>query len=465
MFCRLSFAILFLGFTSSSLSAEIPCEEPLVVDRPSVWIDDVPDCEATEEHCSLFGLEYVCSASIEPSEESTEEPRIPFPWPLPFPPPEPPVSDPFCKNGTQVLCKVEPAVQLTDSQSVDELKVIAYNIYELRYAFVQDGQRERSCRVLFRTLETTPDVDVIVFNEVFMGGCFADSGKDLDLRELLRYHGFIYYTATVGEADCQFQVAPNVENGGVIVASRWPILYEEETIFEHFVDIDGMFFCKGVMYAKIEKTVNEESRLYHVFGTHMQAYRGEANDETRVEQAKEIYEFMNTFDIPENESVIYAGDFNADAKANAQNAIDVMEAMHATVPRLIGDYDYTFDRINNDLRLENDSYVSFLDYVVYSNEHLLPDEETATLEVLRVRDDWFDMCEQSPRRRHVYPNSEECMQTISVGDLSDHYAVRGILNYPKIIPPAPVDTGSLTTMNTVLTLALILLVQVVVGLR
>ncbi|XP_070531618.1 uncharacterized protein [Ptychodera flava] len=228
--------ILLLGSIIASESAEVKfCDRSLTeVERPHVWIDDYPGCESLPDHCELFGMEYVCS---EPIQNAT--------------------AGAVCESGTKVLCVVEPAVTLADPQPADVLKIITYNIYDLRYTIWQDGQRERTCRVLFRTLETTPDVDVIVFNELFMGGCFGDSGK-LDLRELLDYHGF-KYTATVGENGCLSQQPPDVENGGVAIASRWPILIETEKIFENYPNITaGTFQCKGVMYAKVEKTVDSK---------------------------------------------------------------------------------------------------------------------------------------------------------------------------------------------------------------
>ncbi|XP_077978721.1 uncharacterized protein LOC144434140 [Glandiceps talaboti] len=434
--------------------------------RPTVWVDDAPDCMADESLCEFYGMEYVCSDSIEPP-DTTVKPTLPFPLPnlppfLPGPLPVPtginptqPSEDPSCKNGTKVLCQVGPPVNLTDPQPANSISVIAYNIFELQYIISQDGQRQRTCRILFNILESTTDIDVIVFNEVFMGGCFAEVGR-LDLRELLRYHGFIHYTETVGVADCQFQVAPNIENGGVLVASRWPILYEEEIIFENYYFPDGTFFCKGVMYAKIEKTMDGETMLYHIFGTHMQAYVGEENDATRVLQAAEMYDFMKKFDIPENEPVLYAGDFNADMKANEQNGIDVLNELHSTMPTIIGDYDHTYDRINNDLRKDPTSYKSWLDYVVWSHEHLIPLD--STIEVLRLRHEWMDVCRQTPfpTNRHIYPNTDDCFDTWIVGDMSDHYAVRGILHYE-----ITTAVGSLPMSNLLLISLLTLLSAVI----
>ncbi|XP_077862277.1 sphingomyelinase C-like [Saccoglossus kowalevskii] len=397
--------LILLAFISTTL-ADVECNDILVnTTRPSVWIDDAPDCHATATYCEHFSLEYVCSADILNSD------------------------NPTCKNGTKVLCIAPPAIIYDDPKPVNELTVIAYNIYEINYVFEQHGQRESSCRNFFHVLDTTPDLDVIIFNEVFMGGCFPE---ELDLLELLNYHGFIHNTATVGLDSCQFVDPPKVENGGVFISSRWPILYEEELVYESFTDVDGTFFCKGAMYAKIEKTIDDESQLYHIFGTHMQAYTGEENDKVRVEQAAELYNFMTTFNIPDDEPVIYGGDFNADSLANIQNAIDVLDELHATMPPNIGELQWTLDRIGNDFRRDNTSYRSWLDYVVFSYEHAIPEE--ATVEVLRHRDEWYDVCMQAWPRRYVYPWADECKDVWTVGDLSDHYAVRGVIQYSREIP-------------------------------
>ncbi|XP_070531613.1 sphingomyelinase C-like [Ptychodera flava] len=421
------------------LAAEVECDRSLIeVERPLVWIDDYPGCEALPNHCELFGMEYVCS---EPIQNAT--------------------AGAVCESGTKMLCVVEPAVTLAAPQPANVLKIITYNIFGLRYTSTQAGQRERTCRVVFRTLETTPDVDVIVFNELFMGGCFGDSDK-LELRELLDYNGF-KYTATVGENGCLSKQPPEVDNGGVAIASRWPILTENEKIFESYFNFtDWILQCKGVMYAKIQKTVDSKRRSYHIFATHMMPFTWEESDKIRVDQANEIYEFMKEMNIPDNEAVIYAGDFNANAIGNPDNAMDVLTAMRATQPKLIGMYNYTFDGIGNDLKLNaNGTDFRWLDYIVYSDEHLLPDVKTgfSTVEVLRVRDEEFEVCRRSPHKRYAYPNTEDCTFTDRIGDVSDHYAVRGVLYYQK----CEVGAGARLSKHIMLTFGLFILTAAVNG--
>ncbi|XP_070531616.1 sphingomyelinase C-like [Ptychodera flava] len=390
-----------LGLTVSGTDT---CQQQPNATRPSVWIDDVPGCRADASHCPLYGMEYVCSAPISNNTNAT------------------------CQTGVKVLCQLRPAVLLTEPKRAKILTILAYNIFEVRYTFLQRGQRERTCRIPFHLFNASSDVDVIVFNEVFMGGCFPG---ELSLRDLLRFHGYMHVTSTVGVDSCQLKQVPKVENGGVLIASRWPILAEDEHIYQAVDNTTtDLTWCKGVMYAKINKTTEDgETQIYHVFGTHMQAFTGDSNDRVRVAQAGEMKDFMKTQSITVSEPVIYAGDFNADRLNNTKNSEDVLAALDATMPTVVGDYAWTYDRIGNDLKLLNDSYRSWLDYVTYSNGHLLPDASNSSVRVLRLRDDPFDVCMESVRRQYVYPNSDDCRDTWTVADLSDHYAVLGVLDF------------------------------------
>lgn len=69
-----------------------------------------------------------------------------------------------------------------------------------------------------------------------------------------------------------------------------------------------MFAAKGVSYAKIEKTVDGVSRVYHVMGTHLIA--ADKRDDTRNKQVKEWRDFVVKKNIPSDEPVLYGGDIN-----------------------------------------------------------------------------------------------------------------------------------------------------------
>ncbi|XP_071504983.1 sphingomyelinase C-like [Diadema antillarum] len=371
---------------------------------PTVWLGDVEDdfyCKGNLTHCSHFGLDYVCE---DPDGGSLEP----------------------CENGTKVMC-ASPAVQMADPTPATTLRVLAYNVYEIRYLYFQSGQQERTCRIPRLVFTMHPDLDVIVFNEVFMGGCFAPFDDSIEtstltIRDMLDQYGFNYYTYTVAEGPGE--PFPLLENSGIFVASRWPILKNASRVFN--VTETYAVTAKGVMYTEINKTVNGESQIYHVFGTHMQAFGTEDADEVRVTQANIIRNFMLEQNIPTSQPVIYAGDLNA--KMNTTNGDDVIEAFDATVPRLVGDLYVTYDHQNNDMFNENTTENStWLDYVMYSSSHLQP--TTATLQVVRPRMDPLEVCWRAISPFPAYPGMDACRDTRVITDLSDHYAVLGTFDF------------------------------------
>ncbi|XP_072024488.1 sphingomyelinase C-like [Amphiura filiformis] len=303
------------------------------------------------------------------------------------------------------------------------LKVLAYNVWELRYLYAQSGQQERTCRIPYEVFKLHPDVDVIVFNEVFMGGCFADDS--LTIRDIIHEHGFVHYTGTVGEP-----VTPRKpENGGVFIASRWPIKVEKQHVYENSQKgtadaVSG----KGCMYAQIEKTVDNQNKVYHIFGTHLQAQNGTSIDQVRVLQAGEMHAFMQDQDIPADEPVIYAGDLNADKINNVNHAADILMTLEANLPPIVGELDSTYDTEINDIFFEVDDYVAWLDYALYSDIHVHP--TWSALEVVRPRySEPFPVCMAAINPRHTYPDSELCFISKSIRDLSDHFAVLGVFDY------------------------------------
>ena len=366
--------------------------------------DDHYYCNHDATHCSLFGLDFVC-------EDPTGGALPP------------------CTNGTKVLCSSPPAPPLDDPTPATELHVVTYNIWELRYLYYQNGQRERTCRILMELFNLRTDIDVIVFNEAFMGGCFSRFNATIDMstmtmRELLEQYGFGYYTTTIGEV----REPPKFENGGVFIASRWPITAEDETVYEDSVRLSEDYLAaKGAKYARVVKTVGGESRPYNIFGSHMQASKGEEADNVRVSQATQMRSLMKNLSLPTDEPVIYAGDFNVDYwDGPGSHAYDVLNALNAVVPTVIGELRFTTDGALNDARDGNSE--SFKDYVVFDAEYLHP--ENATQEILRPRaPEFFEVCMGAISTTPVYAGSEICRERCNITDLADHFPVIGVYRF------------------------------------
>ena len=376
-------------------------------------------CMAEPSHCAHFGLDFVC---------------------------EDPNGGDFgpCENGTKVKCASPPALPLAAPTPANHFRVINYNIWELRYLYYQTGQRERTCRILREVIRLHPDVDAIVFNEVFMGGCFAIfnttvGASVMNLRDILVQYGFVYFTKNVGET----RELPKFENGGVFIASRWPITKYDSVIYTSSVPLTAdALSAKGSMYARIEKTIGEVTKTYHVLGTHLQATGRPTADEVRVNQSTEMHELMLKQNISPNEPVIYAGDLNCNN--GSDHAVDVIGALDATVPRRIGERIYTSDGEENDLK--DSTGKSWIDYALYSNLHRQP--SSATIQVVRpMSPEPFEVCMTALATYPVYPNSSACLETTMTQDLADHYAVMGVFEYDDLDEPSTYSYHAYTKVD------------------
>ncbi|XP_070566603.1 sphingomyelinase C-like [Ptychodera flava] len=385
------------GDTMASLHVQQDFPAPAIKPKLSVWLGSSPFCNGKCKDCALYGM--TCNGRDKTGDGDT------------------------CLTGRKAMCVVPDAPPLWAPTQSNILKVLSYNVRELGFMYVHDGQRERTCQIPRRIVQKLGDVDVIVFQEVFMGGCFPDS---VSFADLLRYHGFLYMTKTVGT-----QESAVIEDGGVFIASRWPIVGQHELIFEatHYGEADA-FAAKGAIYAKVMKTVAGSTANYHIIGTHMQAQIGDVHDEVREAQAKEMRKFMQKQKIPFSEPVIYAGDFNCDILANRGHVRRVLNYMGAGIPKRVGKVKATFDPRKNDMFEDKSRAREWLDYVVFSTDQQTP--LVATLEGIRLRaKKRFHVCKSGPfKPGYIFPNSPVCPKKRKVLDLSDHYPVLGVFIFP-----------------------------------
>ena len=238
-----------------------------------------------------------------------------------------------------------------------------------------------------------------------MGGCWP---KQASLRDLLTQHGFPYHTKTVYDGK-----DIHVLNGGIFVASRWPIIEEDQFSF-HDVDLLSWdyFSSKGVSYAKINKTTNSESRIYHVMGTHFQAGGAPRHSNFRVNESREWGEFIRAKNIPRNEAVIFLGDFNVHYEREQDALKMVMDNLGAALP----------------IRTDPDPSGTWIDYVMYSTNHKIPVRSRQFF--LKPVDGPFPICWCSIcpwLRGYVYPEPPKCKKIVYREHLSDHKPIYGEL--------------------------------------
>lgn len=301
------------------------------------------------------------------------------------------------------------------------------------YLFIKIGQRERTCRIPGVILLDYPEVEVIAFQELFLGGCWPGLGSSF--RDLLRYHGFNYTTKNVGikrqfndkandntdtaasgADDKEVIIGPKLLNGGTFIASRYAIEEEDNHVFSDSSRLSfDRFSSKGVSYAKIRKDAFGESKTFHVFATHMQA--GRRSRDVREQQAIEFQSFIKSKKIPSVEPVIIAGDFNMHAESGRISHVqDMMTLLRAKALPIIGSMQSTTQS------------GSWLDFVMYSNDHQQPLLAVQKIVTPRTAEP-FLICTRAHKIGYVSPYSSECEQVETRIDLSDHYAIIGTFSF------------------------------------
>ncbi|PAA47591.1 hypothetical protein BOX15_Mlig027641g1 [Macrostomum lignano] len=322
-----------------------------------------------------------------------------------------------CWTGSKVFCRAKTLSKRLDSTDAGRLTIVSYNVFARPYLVSHDGQRERTCRIPRALLAEVPGADAIVFQEAFQPGCLADSSDTFSLRGLLRSYGFNYSTRTVGVRRWGLRI-----NGGVFVASRWPILQQAQAVYlnAHPGSADSLA-NKGVVHAKIDKL----GSAFHLFGTHLQAEDGPEFDAYREKQADELHRFAQSRQISPNEPVIFAGDFNADLLANRGHVSRLLQRLNARLPRLRGPLRSTYDPRQNDVVEPGITVRQWLDYVFVSREHKQP--VSSSIRAVRLLADApVNFCISAPfQPSYVAPDSSGCNARLRTRHLSDHFPVVG----------------------------------------
>lgn len=170
-------------------------------------------------------------------------------------------------------------------------EVLQYNLFGRPYEVSKDGQRERLLRVpesLHRISET---IDIVTFAEADI-----QTQRDEMLTEFQQF-GFHFWTTILHDPD----PFTSLLNGGVMVVSKWPIIREAQHVYRDACHYSDCLAAKGVKYARVLKTVNDTSKVFNVFATHMQAWSTSEGRSDRIKQAKQMRTFINNIGIPHHE--------------------------------------------------------------------------------------------------------------------------------------------------------------------
>lgn len=292
-------------------------------------------------------------------------------------------------NGDDIYYVIHPDVQSPTLGLSNQLNVLAYNVWALLPGLVAKDTSDR----LTEISKQLDGYDVIVFSELF------ENNRRETFLDRIRGQ-YPYQTQVVDRSGA-------IEDGGVLIVSRWPIEHEDQITFSD-CDADDCLAAKGVMYARI----NKGGQKYHVFGSHTQAWTAAENQATRAQQFSEIKAFMDQQNIPASDAVIIAGDLNVDKTNFPVEHQAMLNTLNASeVQQVAGSYAYTAD---GNVSAWTDGRPEFLDYVLTSNAHLQPQQASSDVRVPRSID----------------------ASVFTKYDLSDHFAIEAELTFdtPAVDP-------------------------------
>lgn len=284
-------------------------------------------------------------------------------------------------SGDDFYYVIDPQPSTPTLGNANQFNVLAYNVWALLPGLVSKSVSER----LSLIADKVDGYDAIVFSELF------DNSRRNTFLNAIK-HQYPYQTAVVDRWG-------SLEDGGVVIVSRWPIETERQFTFDQ-CNGDDCTAAKGVMYAAI----NKQGTKYHLFGSHTQAWSAPKNQNTRADQFRQMKAFIDNQNIPYDEAVLIAGDLNVDKAHFAQEYANMLGILNANdVIPSVG-YPYTADGSVNAWTSGSPEY---LDYVLYSKDHKQPVAQQAKV---------------------LAPRSVNS-SVFTKYDLSDHFAVEAILNY------------------------------------
>jgi hypothetical protein len=222
-------------------------------------------------------------------------------------------------------------IDAADFANPNVMNAMFYNIQMIPFGLSGMGQPNDRGDLL--PGQISPYQDVVVFEEVF-----DDSPREDHLEPAMLAAGFAYRTEILNPSP---GIIPLPWNGGVIIFSRWPIEMEADYNFELCGQASQDCLAnKGIKYARINKL----GKLYHIFGTHMDA-GGEADDIlAKQTQMGEMRAFIDAQNIPDGEPVIFGGDFNVSPLVSIHNLYPAMlDSINPYIPHPIGYHNSTFD--------------------------------------------------------------------------------------------------------------------------
>lgn len=172
--------------------------------------------------------------------------------------------------------------------------------------------------------------------------------------------------------------------------------------------LGNRYAYKGIAYAVIDRGGVD----VHVFGTHMQSDDSGCSDgqaaQNRGEAADDWRAFLDKRNIPANELVIMAGDFNT--KRDSGEFRSLLSRLDADQPTTYNGHAWTWDTKSNEIARYNypDLPPEYIDYVFTDKKHKVV--KSAVQTVLKVK---------TPK--------EYTINGVAYHEYSDHYPVQVVI--------------------------------------
>jgi endonuclease/exonuclease/phosphatase family metal-dependent hydrolase len=276
-----------------------------------------------------------------------------------------------------------------NTETANKLNILTYNTQLMPfYAGTVDDLNQPGIRAKSIPGKIT-HYDVVLLEELF----------DKNLREILiklTQAAYPYHTRVVGDH------SSSLLTGGVMIFSKWPIIKEEQFIFEAKSGID-QFAAKGAIYAAI----NKDGKIYHLIGTHLQAGETDIETNIRAKQLQEIKNFIDRLLIPNTQPLLIGGDFNIDQFS--REIYGLLNTLNVNLPISTG-HPYSFDNAINTMSIGKSR--SRLDYIFFHNAHENPHISINNVFILRDLNNEI-----------MWPKF----------DLSDHFPLAGFFDFTPAI--------------------------------
>ncbi|TGA99053.1 sphingomyelin phosphodiesterase [Streptomyces sp. MZ04] len=286
------------------------------------------------------------------------------------------------------------------------LKVLTYNTFLFSKTLYPNWGQDHRAKAI-PAADFFKGQDVVVLQEAF-------DNSSSDALKANAAGAYPHQTPVMGRSKDGWEAtggaysATTPEDGGVTILSKWPIVRKEQYVYKDACGSDW-YSNKGFVYAQLD--VN--GTKVHVVGTHTQSTdpgcgSGEAAS-TRSKQFKEMDAFLDAKNIPADEQVVVAGDFNVDSRTD-EYASMLADGGFAPADGRTG-HPYSFDTQDNSIASERypDDPREDLDYVLHRKGNARP----ATWHNNVIKEQSAPWTVSSWGKEYTYTN------------LSDHYPVIG----------------------------------------